>query len=74
MKILLINIDGRGFADYTDVPHGTTVLELFEREMGSQAKPQDYLLRVNRQQCARDQVLVEGDRISITPNKIQVAV
>ena len=34
MKILLINNDGRGFADYTDVPHGTTVMELFEREMG----------------------------------------
>jgi hypothetical protein len=73
MKILLINNDGRGFADYTDVQHGTTVQELFERELGSQAKSQDYLIRVNRQPCAHDQVLVEGDRISITPNKIQVA-
>ena len=74
MKILFINNDGAGFADYTDVPHGSTVQEIFEREMGSQAKPDDYLIRVNRQPCARDQVLVEGDRISITPTKIQVAV
>lgn len=73
MKILLINNDGAGFADYKDVPHGSTAHEIFEREMGSQAKPDSYLICVNRQPCARDQVLVEGDRISITPTKIQVA-
>ena len=73
MRILLINNDGAGFADYTDVQHGTTVNELFEREMGPQAKADNYLIRVNRQPAARDQVLVEGNRVSITPNKIQVA-
>jgi hypothetical protein len=72
MKIMLINNSGGGFADYTEVPHGTTVQELFEREMG-QEKAGDWMIRVNRQPCTRDQVLVEGDRISITPCKIQVA-
>ena len=73
MRIMLINNDGAGFADHTDVPHGSTVQEVFEREMGSQAKPDNYLIRVNRLPCARDQVLVEGDRVSITPTKIEVA-
>ena len=34
---------------------------------------QDYLIRVNRQPCSEDQVLQEGDRISITPTKIDGA-
>jgi hypothetical protein len=72
MKILYVNSNGAGFADYIEVPHGTTVRELFEREM-RQAKPEDYLIRVNRQPAARDQVLVEMDRISITPVKIEGA-
>ena len=73
MKILLINNDGAGFADYTDIQHGTTTHELFKREMGETAKAENYLIRVNRQPAARDQVLVEGDRVSITPTKIEVA-
>ena len=64
MKIMLINNSGGGYADYTDVSHGTTVEELFEREM-SQEKADDWLIRVNRQPCTRNQVLVEGDRVSI---------
>jgi hypothetical protein len=38
------------------------------------AKPENYLIRVNRQPAARDQVLVEGDRVSMTPTKIEGAV
>ncbi len=72
MKILVINNDGGGFADYVDVADGTTVVQLFERQIGS-AKPSDYLVRVNRQPCPADQVLQEGDRISITPTKIEGA-
>ena len=72
MKILVINNDGGGFADYVDVAEGTTVTQLFERQIGS-AKPSHYLIRVNRQPCCSDQVLQEGDRISITPTKIEGA-
>lgn len=72
MKVLVVNNDGGGFADYIDVPHGTTVRELFERQMAS-AKPADYLIRVNRQHAPSDQVLCEADRVSITPTKIQGA-
>lgn len=72
MKVLVINNDGGGFADYIEVADGTTVAQLFERQVGS-AKPDSYLIRVNRQPCAADQVLHEGDRVSFTPTKIEGA-
>lgn len=72
MKILLINNDGGGYADYVEVPDGTTVAQLFERQIGG-SKPSHYLIRVNRQPCPADQTLQDGDRISITPTKIEGA-
>ena len=71
MRILMINNDGGGFADYLDVAPGTSVAELFERQVGGRAA--DYLIRVNRQPTPADQVLQEGDRISVTPTKIEGA-
>ena len=47
MKLLLINNDGGGFADYIEVPAGTTVAQLFEQKMGD-AEARGYLIRVNR--------------------------
>jgi hypothetical protein len=73
MRIFFINNEGGGFADHLEIEGGTTVEQLFERELGRHAKPDDYLIRVNRQPCSRDQALQEGDRVSITPCKIQVA-
>ena len=72
MKILFVNNDGGGFADYIELPHGTSVHELFDQKMRG-AKAENYLIRVNRQPSARDQVLVEGDRVSMTPTKIEGA-
>ena len=72
MKILVINNDGGGFADYLEIPDGTTVTQLFEAHISS-TKPSDFLIRVNRQPCPANQVLREGDRISITPTKIEGA-
>lgn len=73
MKILLINNDGGGFADYIEIAEGTTVAQLFQRHVSS-GKPDGYLIRVNRQPCPADRVLQEGDRVSITPTKIEGAV
>jgi sulfur carrier protein ThiS len=73
MKVLVINNDGAGFADYVEVPHGTTVDELFHRQLGREAKPDRYLIRVNRQPVAQHEVLKDGDRLSITPTKIEGA-
>ena len=72
MKILYINNDGSGFADYIEVTEGTTVSKLFQERM-PHGKPQDYLIRVNRQPVGAEHVLVPNDRVSFTATKIQGA-
>ena len=72
MKVLFIDNAGGGFADYLQVSGGTTVEQFFDDKMAGR-KPEDYLIRVNRQPVPRDYVLQEGDRITITPTKIQGA-
>jgi sulfur carrier protein ThiS len=72
MQILLINNDGGGFADHIEIQEGTTVRQLFEERIGSKS-PQNYLIRVNRQPVNSQQVLQPGDRVSITPTKIEGA-
>jgi hypothetical protein len=72
MKVLFINNSGGGFADFIEVGTGTTVAQLFGQRL-PQAKAEDYLIRVNRQPVSADQVLAEGDRVSMTPTKIQGA-
>ena len=73
MKIMFLNNDGGGFADYVDVLPGVTVDKFFDQQMSGR-KTEDYLIRVNRQPVARDYVLQEGDRVSITPTKIEGAI
>jgi sulfur carrier protein ThiS len=71
-RILYINNDGSGFADHVEISAGTTVQQLFAERV-PHGRPQDYLIRVNRQPAAADQVLQEGDRVSFTPTKIEGA-
>jgi sulfur carrier protein ThiS len=72
MRILWINNDGGGFADYVNVSNNTTVDEFFNERLPGHS-PQDYLIRVNRQPVPKDYVLQEGDRITATPLKIEGA-
>jgi sulfur carrier protein ThiS len=72
MKLFFINNDGGGFADTIGVAEGTSINQLFEQRL-PHGKPADYLIRVNRQPVAADQVLQEGDRVSVTPTKIEGA-
>jgi hypothetical protein len=72
MRVLFINNDGGGFADYVDVADGTGVRQFFDAHTAS-ARAADYLIRVNRQPVAPDQVLHDGDRVSFTPTKIEGA-
>lgn len=72
MKVMFINNDGGGFADHIEIAAETTVTALFEQRMPGR-KAADFLIRVNRQPVTADQVLKEGDRISITPTKIEGA-
>jgi sulfur carrier protein ThiS len=72
MRILYINNDGGGYADYMDVTQGMTVEQLFKDQMPGR-KAEDYLIRVNRQPVPRDYVLQENDRVTLTPTKIEGA-
>ena len=71
MKIMFINNDGGGFADHIDIEPGTTIKSLFGQRMGRDVA--NYLIRVNRHPSTADYVLHEGDRVSITPVKIEGA-
>jgi len=71
-RILFVNNDGGGFADYLDVEDGTTVENFFQEQLPDR-KAGDFLIRVNRQPIARDYVLADGDRITMTPTKIEGA-
>jgi sulfur carrier protein ThiS len=72
MKILFINNDGGGFADYVEVTPGTTVEQFFSQKLPDR-DASDYLIRVNRQPVPRDYALQEGDRVTVTPTKIEGA-
>lgn len=72
MRILYINNDGAGYADYLTLEAPQTVQQLFADKV-PQGKPGNYLIRVNRQPAASDQLLQEGDRVSFTPVKIEGA-
>ena len=72
IKILWINNDGAGFADYDQVEANTTVEKFFAQKLPNR-DASDFLIRVNRQPVAKDYVLKEGDRITFTPTKIEGA-
>ena len=72
MKLFFINNDGGGFADTIEVADATSINQLFELRL-PHGKPADYLIRVNRHPVTADQVLQEGDRVSVTPTKIEGA-
>ncbi len=72
MKILFINNDGGGFADYVEAAEGTTVEKFFKDQL-SNRKSEDYLIRVNRQPVPSDYILKDGDRVTMTPTKIEGA-
>ena len=72
MRILFIDNDGGGFADFISVTDGVTVEQFFNEKMPGR-KPENYLIRVNRQPVPRDYVLQENDRVTVTPTKIEGA-
>ena len=72
MRILWINNDGGGFADYVDVAEGKTVDKFFSEQLPDRSA-EDFLIRVNRQPVPKDYVLQEGDRVTMTPTKIEGA-
>jgi hypothetical protein len=72
MRIFFINHHGGGFADYVEVAQGITVEQLF-RDKVPGGKPENYLIRVDRQPAGAGEVLRDGQRVSFTPTKIEGA-
>ncbi len=72
MRIMYINNDGGGFADTIEVADGMTVAALFADRLPGR-KAVDFLVRVNRLPATADQTLANGDRVSMTPTKVQGA-
>ena len=72
MRILFVNNDGGGYADYVNVDENTTVEKFFKQKLPNE-NAADYLIRVNRQPVPCDYVLKDSDRITITPTKIEGA-
>lgn len=70
MKIMLISNDGAGFAGHVEVMDNTTVGALFTQRMGTEANPNNYTIRVNRQPATFDQVLRPDDRVAFAPSKV----
>ena len=72
MRILFINNDGGGFAEQTEVESGMLVTDFFRQRM-PYGDADNFMIRVNRQPVTPDYRLADGDRVTITPTKIQGA-
>ena len=68
--VYFINAAGGGFSDTLEVEVGCTVAELFD-DMMEGVKPENYLIMVNRMPVAADEVIEDGDRVSITPVSVK---
>lgn len=73
MRILFINNDGGGFADYCEIAPEMTIRAFFDERFPDRSTA-DYLIRVNRQPVPADYVLQPNDRVTVTPVKIEGAV
>lgn len=73
MRILYINNEGSGYADEIDIAENTTVDQFFTIKMQGK-EPGDYMIRVNRQPVTRDYILQQGNRVTITPRKVEGAI
>ena len=72
VNIHVVNNDGGGFAERKEFHLGTTLEQLF-RAVCPNGAANDYVIRVNRSGSERDYVLQDGDRVTITPRKIEGA-
>jgi len=71
VQIFFINNAGGGYADYASVQPNTTVGEFLAGKVSGDLGR--YLIRVNGQAVARDERLKAGDRVSVTPTKLEGA-
>ena len=72
-SVEFINNEGGGFSDEINVQNGTTAAQLFVAQMGADKDAGEYLIRVNRTAVPASYVLQGGDRMTVTPTKIDGA-
>ena len=70
LSIRYLNADGAGFAEKHDVEEGTTIGQFLDYQ---DVNPKENMILINRGPVEREYVLQEGDRISVTPLKIEGA-
>jgi len=73
IKIKFLNSNGGGYAENLEVPVNYTVSQLVSNKLGSGFVASNHFIRVNRQLATLDQVLQDGDQVTVTPAKIQGA-
>lgn len=71
-KVRFINNAGGGFAGEVTVPQATTISAFFKTNMKGHS-PNNCLIRVNREIATEKLILKAGDRITITPTKVEGA-
>lgn len=69
MNILFISNSGAGWAGDVEVKAKTTVGQFFKANV--KGKAEDHLIRVNRQIVTEKHILQEGDRVTVTPTRIE---
>ncbi len=72
MKVYLIDNQGSEFADQIEVASGTTIEEFAQQRLRG-GDPTDHLIRVNQLPATAEQILQNGDRVSIIPTRIASA-
>lgn len=71
MQVKFINNAGNGWSEDVQIDIGTTVEQFFKSQMGEHAKTFNYIIRVNREAVGPNDVLKDGDRVTISPMKVE---
>jgi len=82
IRVLFVNNGGEGYANWISIPEGTTIATFFATQIGDRQIPANYMKRIRRAEVTfggpenpieAGFVLQNGDRISITPTKVEGA-
>jgi hypothetical protein len=73
IRVLFVNHLGGGFADRLLIPQGTTSGAFVSERLGGGEAPRSYTIRHNGQECASSDILSDGDRLTVTPSKVEGA-
>jgi len=69
ISVRYLNFNGGGFARTLELAEGTT-LATFLAVQDDLGTPSDFTIRVNREVATADQVLADGDKITVSPTKV----